>query len=171
MKNLFKLFAILTLTVITLTLVCLPASAAGFGNQSTNSFSGGFPEISSSENNPFDSGFKEFYEEQQESYEDIYRKTEDGINAMQVFIVVLIVIAVILFIAEVAYIFISAPKCGMSRLWALVPLFSNIFGLIVFIVVRSAKGTTASTHTITCPVCNGVHPIGTTKCSICGANL
>ena len=90
---------------------------------------------------------------------------------MQVFIVLLIVIAVILLIAEITYIFISAPKCGMSRLWALVPLFSNIFGLIVFIAVRSAKGTTANTHTITCPVCNGVHPIGTTKCSICGANL
>lgn len=185
MKNVFNLFTILILTIVTLTLVCLPASAAGFGTQTTPSFSSELTEISSSETNPFIDSFKEFYEEQQQNYEEMfneakeeqkkhkkaYKDVKEKIDASQVVLVVIIVLSLLFLIAEITYILISAPKCGMSRLWALVPLFSSIFGLIVFIVVRSAKVTTTSTHTITCPVCNGVHPVGTTKCSICGANL
>jgi hypothetical protein len=67
------------------------------------------------------------------------------------------------------YIFREAPKCGMSRLWALMPLFSSFLGLIVFIVVRSSNKTT--TNKITCPTCGGVHPAGTQFCSICGRKL
>lgn len=86
-------------------------------------------------------------------------------------VLILVVILLALVIAEITYIFVSAPKCGMSRLWALVPLFSNVLGLIVFIIVRSNRKTTSTANTIVCPTCNGVHLVGTTTCSICGTRL
>lgn len=80
-------------------------------------------------------------------------------------------IALILGFSCVAYIFFAAPKCGMSRLWALAPLVSNVFGLIVFIVVCTQQKTRKKTAAITCPTCGGKHPVGTSFCSICGTKL
>ena len=40
-------------------------------------------------------------------------------------------------VAEAIYILIAAPKAGMTRAWALLTLFTNVIGLIVFLVVRS----------------------------------
>ena len=85
----------------------------------------------------------------------------------------IIELVLFLIIAEIIYIFIEAPKCGMSRLWAIVPLFSNLFGLIVFIIVRSNRktGNNSPAQVVTCPTCGGVHPLGTMECSICGTKL
>lgn len=85
--------------------------------------------------------------------------------------IIFALIILLLMIAEIIYIFIAAPKCGMSRLWALVPLFSNFFGLIVFIAVRSNRKTVSPGNNIICPTCSSVHPAGTTFCSICGTRL
>lgn len=111
----------------------------------------------------------------QTEYEIVVHKNKigAGLGSMSevgggVFIVFLMA-TLILLVAEMVYIFIAAPKCGMSRLWALVPLFSHIIGLIVFIVVRSNRNTsTAGVNTFTCPTCNAVHPYGTAVCSVCG---
>ena len=90
---------------------------------------------------------------------------------------IVLIFAAILFIAGLAaviYIFFAAPKCGMSRWWALLPLVSNVMGLFIFIVIRSKRRTepdATGKNTITCPVCNTVHHKGTKQCSVCGNDL
>ena len=86
---------------------------------------------------------------------------------------IIFVLAIVGMIVGVIYIFIEAPKCGMSRAWALVPLVSSILGLIVFIVVRSNHKKSMPTHknNVTCPTCGGVHSNDTDVCSICGTRL
>ena len=115
--------------------------------------------------------FKKQKEEREQQWEQERIEREKERKASQRVGIIIAVVAVLLLLAEMMYIFIAAPKCGMSRFWALVPLFSNFFGLIVFIVVRSNRKTSTSTHTITCPTCSSVHPAGTTECSICGTKL
>lgn len=115
--------------------------------------------------------FKKQKEEREKQREEEWAALEREQKAMETTGIIIIVTSVLLVLAEIIYIFIAAPKCGMSRFWALVPLFSNFFGLIVFIVVRSNRKTSTSTHTITCPTCSSVHPAGTTECSICGTKL
>lgn len=77
----------------------------------------------------------------------------------------------LLIFAEILYIFFAAPKCGMSRLWALLPIFSNVLGLIIFIFIRSKHKSGVRTKKITCPTCGGVCTDDTTFCSICGTKL
>ena len=114
---------------------------------------------------------KKAKEEREKQREETWAVLEREQKVMETIVIIIIVTSVLLVLAEIMYIFIAAPKCGMSRLWALVPLFSNLFGLIVFIVVRSNRKTSTSTHTVTCPTCSSVHPAGTTECSICGTKL
>lgn len=102
---------------------------------------------------------------------NIFSKAFGFIGGMGTFIILITIILLGLLIAEITYIFITAPKCGMSRWWAIVPVFSNVLGLIVFIIVCSNRKTTVSSRTIVCPTCNSVHPLGTTECSICGTKL
>ena len=84
-------------------------------------------------------------------------------------LVIIMALMILLLLLEIVYIFIAAPKCGMSRLWALVPLFSHFFGLIAFIVVRTNRKTQVSpANTFACPTCQAVHPYGTAVCSVCG---
>ncbi len=128
--------------------------------------------------------------EQIEKNEAKYEKTEDTINkadeSTDVFdgvfiiyfavIILLAVLIIALTIFEVIYIFKNAPKCGMTRLFALVPLFSRLFGIFVLIMVRtnckkSESAGIKSAKKITCPTCSGVHPKGTEECSICGTKL
>lgn len=108
-----------------------------------------------------------------EVIETIKEKQEDTIDIMNIVGPILILLVVSLVLAEIGYIFVTAPKCGMSRLWALAPVIGNVFGLVVFLVLRSvAKQNTATTkNVIVCPVCNGRHPYGTDVCSICGTKL
>lgn len=103
-----------------------------------------------------------------EQMNDHMQDMKSGLEVGTVLVILLIVVASGLLIAEIVYILVTAPKCGMSRWWALVPLFSNLFGLIVFILVRSARKQNIPGATVQCPRCNGVHPMGTTACSICG---
>ncbi len=77
----------------------------------------------------------------------------------------------LLIFAEILYIFFAAPKCGMSRLWALLPIFSNVLGLIIFIFIRSKHKSGVRTKKITCPTCGGVCTDDTAFCSICGTKL
>lgn len=115
--------------------------------------------------------FKKRKEEREKQREEEWAALEREQKAMETTVIIIIVISVLLVLAEIMYILIAAPKCGMSRFWALVPLFSNFFGLIVFIVVRSNRKTSTSTHTVTCPTCSSVHPAGITECPICGTKL
>lgn len=113
-------------------------------------------------------------EDQKVEYDTaIKEKQEDEIHVMEILGPILILLVVSLVLAEIGYIFVTAPKCGMSRLWALAPVIGNVFGLVVFLVLRSvAKQNTATTkNVIVCPVCNGRHPYGTDVCSICGTKL
>ncbi len=161
MKKTIRMIWALLLTAVMAVMVALPAMAADFNFGSDVIYG-------SSENmkDRFDK-----IRQEQESWQDRFEDEFDRQDTMEVFIIVLIVVLVLLLLAEMVYIFIAAPKCGMSRFWALVPLFSNIFGLIVFIVVRSNSKQNACGKTVVCPTCNGVHPIGTRVCSICGTEL
>ena len=111
-------------------------------------------------------GFAE-YEQMSNHMQDM----RSGFEVGTLLVILLIVVASGLLIAEIVYILVVAPKCGMSRWWALVPVFSNILGLIVFILVRSARKQSIGGPTVQCPRCNGIHPVGTTVCSICGTAL
>lgn len=90
-------------------------------------------------------------------------------DVMEVVLPILAVVMSALLVAAIVYIFIAAPKCGMSRWWALVPLFSHVIGLVVFIVIRSERQKNgAGANTFRCPTCSAVHPYGTAVCSVCG---
>lgn len=81
------------------------------------------------------------------------------------------ILVLLLILVGCVYIFIEAPKCGMSRAWALMPLVSYGLGLLVFIVVRSKHKSDVKTRKIICPTCGGVHSDSTTFCPICGTKL
>lgn len=81
------------------------------------------------------------------------------------------VLILLLFAAMIVYIFIEAPKCGMSRWWAVVPIFSNVLGIIIFIVVRQMHKAGGKKTKITCPTCGGVCTDDTAFCPICGTKL
>lgn len=86
----------------------------------------------------------------------------------------LIAVVMLLGFSCVGYIFYAAPKCGMSRWWAVAPLINNVLGLIVFIVVFTRKKNGRSRKAavvITCPTCGGKHQEGAGFCSICGTKL
>lgn len=101
-----------------------------------------------------------------------FNRTQNRMNAFMMAGIVIAVIIVSLSIAASVYIFVTAPKCGMSRAWALAPVVGNVIGLIAFIMVRTASKNTASgTNTVVCPTCNGVHPAGSQFCNICGTKL
>ena len=74
---------------------------------------------------------------------------------------------------EIFYIFVNAPKCGMTRFWALVPLFSKLFGLLLFIYIftkRKQDGDIVA-NTTTCPHCNCKFNEETNICPICGEEI
>lgn len=74
---------------------------------------------------------------------------------------------------EIVYIFCNAPKFGMSRLWALIPVFNVLLGLLFCIFMRSkstGKGL-VKTSKRTCPICGGKHSEDVTFCTICGNKL
>ena len=111
------------------------------------------------------------FEEAEKENEQIFKDAQNNVKDMFKVVLAIIAVIVLLGIAASTYIFFAAPKCGMSRLWALVPLFSSLIGLLVFIVIRSNRKATGNSRTVVCPTCNGVHPEGTNECSICGTKL
>lgn len=112
-----------------------------------------------------DDELSDFHKEHNETKDRIERSNK----ILRVVVIVLAVLLSALLIAAIVYIFIAAPKCGMSRWWALLPLFSHVLGLLVFIVMRSnRKSQSAFVNTFACPVCSAVHPYGTAVCSVCG---
>jgi len=124
------------------------------------------------ENDMYDDGvdlLDEMYEENNEARKNI-KRAFDFIN---VYIIILVIIVVVVTAIEIICIYITAPKYGMTRLWAIVPIFSRIFGFIIYLVILTIRknNTTNTTNTIMCPVCNGKHPYGTKTCSICGTRL
>ena len=98
---------------------------------------------------------------------------EEEFDIMMIIGPALIVLLVGLLLAEIFYIFVTAPKFGMSRFWALAPIVGNVFGLIVFLMLKTAakQNNQVSKNVIDCPTCNGKHPYGTEVCSICGTKL
>ena len=121
-------------------------------------------------NDEFDDWVEERKAEREEEREN--EKEELTFGDVAPFIFVSLVL--ILVLAEIIYIFVTAPKFGMSRFWALAPIVGNVFGLVVFLVLKTAakqNGATNCANVITCPVCNAKHPYGTSVCSICGAKL
>ena len=160
MKKMIRTISVLVLTVVVLGMITAPAMAASFPfNQSQM------------EKTPSRNEILDTFEDMHDDFDFDDDDFEDTQNAMEVVVIVIFVLAVGFCIAEIVYIFVTAPKCGMSRFWALVPLFSNFFGLIVFIMVRSSRMTSGGKNTVICPTCNCVHPCGTTVCSICGAKF
>ncbi len=192
MKKTVKMMIAMVMVVLMLSITAIPSMAAGFNFGNDFSGFGSFETVEDEMSEILDdsqNGFKSFMEEAEKQREEFEKEIEekkqqreearqerwDEINreqkTMKTVVIVIVVVVVLLLIAEIAYIFITAPKCGMSRFWALVPLFSNLFGLLVFIVIRSNRMSTSNDRTVTCPTCNGVHPLGTTECSICGTKL
>ena len=195
MKKTVKMLMAMVMVVLMLSIATVPSMATGFSlddmlnSIGTNSTADS--DVDSFMNDVQDSFqgfFDDFNQQQQEFEQELADKQQEREDAkkeqqkwwdevekehqkMETFVIVIIVIALLLLLAEIIYILIEAPKCGMTRFWALVPLFSNFFGLLVFIVIRSNRISTASNRTVVCPTCNGVHPLGTTECSICGTKL
>jgi len=140
-----------------------------FENPYTDS-SSTFESKTSSHNNlyDYDDEIRDIYKNALEEQREI----KNTFNFMMIFIPILIVIVLGLVLAEIIYIYYAAPKCGMSRAWALLPLFSNVLGLIIFIIIKQTmNNNAASGNTIICPTCNSVQPYGTAVCPICGTNL
>lgn len=105
-------------------------------------------------------------------FERAFSRTQNIIESIHTMIGFVIVLFLLIGIAASVYIFVTAPQCGMSRAWALAPVVGNVFGLIAFIMVRTASKTTvAGNNTVVCPTCNGVHPDGSQFCNICGTKL
>ncbi len=138
-----------------------------------------FDEIQESRKNEFNEKAESIQAEHDEMYEQTQNTIEKGFTFTGIMFVVIIIIwivALLSIIIGVIYIFIEAPKCGMSRAWALLPLVSSFLGIIIFIVIRTKSkernGTLGTSgRKITCPTCGGTHPDGTETCSICGTKL
>lgn len=167
MEKSLKLISVLLFAIIMLTLAAMPTMAMPANNYYDNDFQNQQNEWLQEQQQQQQDYFEDFAETQNE----IYHQANRRIDGFRVFVIVCIVLAVILLIAEITYILIEAPKCGMSRLWALVPLFSNIIGLLVFIVVRSGVKQNNTLNAVTCPVCTAKHPNGIDTCTVCGAKL
>lgn len=170
MKKAIKILTVMVTSILILTISIVPAMAVSFD------FESAFSEKENQENyEKFESEYEkyanELMQEALEEQEEMMDNASKTFKGFFTFVIVLIIIAVILGLAAMAYIYVEAPKCGMSRAWALVPLFSSFIGLLVFIVVRSNSKTHSSRRTITCPTCSGKYPEGTIECSICGTKL
>lgn len=118
----------------------------------------------------FDTIFDNDYDYDEDEDED---EDDEEFHIMMIIGPALIVLLVGLLLAEIFYIFVTAPKFGMSRFWALAPIVGNVFGLIVFLMLKTAakQNNQVSKNVIVCPTCNGKHPYGTEVCSICGTKL
>ena len=81
------------------------------------------------------------------------------------------ILVLALILASCVYIFIEAPKCGMSRAWAIAPLLSCGLGFRAFIIVRSRRKAKANIRITTCPTCGGIHTENVTYCPDCGTKL
>ena len=133
-----------------------------------------------------DSSIKSEWEEQDEKIKDKQKEIEEKSEKIMSFsfglfkgfgiaFIVLFLIVITIGVGGAIYVYNDASKNGLPKIWCLAPLFLFIIGLIVYLAVRSmhkmngpsAKGN----HTVICPTCNCVHPIGTDECSICGRKL
>lgn len=184
MKKTVSIILMLVVAVLLFSTATIPAMAAGIDSDAGSGF---FEPVNNSNktfhdlmNDPeemlslFDQEFedvKQQREEEEKQWQEEWNSIRRRQNTFKNVIITIGIIAVFLVIAEITYIFITAPKCGMSRFWALVPLFSNFVGLLVFIIVRSNRKACSNTHIITCPTCNSRHSEGTIECSICGTKL
>jgi len=177
MKKTIRMITAMVMVIFLLTATTVPALADSdpFGLTDTQKeLLDDFREEAAKQQDAFQDTFSNIqkqHKEAEKQHEETLKKAKEKVDVMAILAVTLIVLAVSLVVAEIVYIYIAAPKCGMSRFWALVPLFSNLIGLIVFIVVRSSRKATAPGYTIVCPTCNSVHPKGTTRCNICGTDL
>ena len=93
-----------------------------------------------------------------------------GAAAETVFIVGLIV-AIILAIISISYIFIDAPKHGVTRWWALLPIIINIVALGIYVIFRQENSKKALPNNVICPQCGSPQALGTIQCRNCGTRL
>ena len=133
-----------------------------------------------------DSSFKSEWEEQDEKIKDKQKEIEEKSEKIMSFsfglfkgfgiaFIVLFLIVITIGVGGAIYVYNDAGKNGLPKIWCLAPLFLFVIGLIVYLAVRSMykmNGPAArGNHTVICPTCNCVHPIGTDECSICGRKL
>lgn len=71
--------------------------------------------------------------------------------------------------AMVFYIVMDAPDYGMSRVWALLPVFINFFGLILYFIARSSHYNRE--EYVKCYRCNELNSVGAKFCTKCGSEL
>ena len=93
-----------------------------------------------------------------------------GTAAMTILIIGLI-IAIILAIISVSYIYIDAPKHEMSRWWALFAVFANIVALGIYIILRQENRKKVLPNTVICPKCGSPQTMGSNHCTNCGSRL
>ena len=161
-----------------------PDANVSSDNNSTTSSSNANNSSSSGYDEDEYSSIKSDWEEQDEKIKDKHKEIEEKAEKIMsfsfgmfkgvgIFIIVIFVLVFAIGIGGAIFVYRDAGKNGMPRIWCLAPLFLFIIGLIIYLAVRSMNKTngTSATHTLICPTCNCVHPIGTEECSICGRKL
>ena len=93
-----------------------------------------------------------------------------GRYALTILIVGLIA-AIILAIFSILYIYINAPKHGLSRWWALLPIIINIVALGIYVIFRQENSKKALPNNVICPQCGSPQALGTIQCRNCGTRL
>ena len=83
----------------------------------------------------------------------------------------LLMAGLLLVLGTCVYIYVEAPKCGMSRLWALTPLFSNMVGVVIFFALRSQRKKRMNRKNAYCTNCGAILAEGAAFCSSCGTKL
>lgn len=93
-----------------------------------------------------------------------------GPYALTILIVGLIA-AIILAIFSILYIYINAPKHGLSRWWALLPLLFNIVAVGIYVILRQENSKKVLPNNVICPKCGSPQAFGTIQCRNCGTRL
>ena len=93
-----------------------------------------------------------------------------GPYALTILIVGLIA-ALILAIFFILYIYINAPKHGLSRWWALLPLLFNIVAVGIYVILRQENSKKVLPNNVICPQCGSPQTLGTIQCQNCGTRL
>lgn len=187
MKKSVKLLVTFIAAVSLLFTFALSASAMENDFSTLFDFASASQEAAQSiQNDGFDTSVENRIRDTAETFSDMYSEAReytakaisqqksitDSFDIAAILIGLLIAVILGLHVAAIVYVIVSAPKCGMSRLWALVPIFSAFFGLLVIIYIHSRKKTSPQNgKAVICAVCGGVHPQNTAFCSICGNAL
>ena len=93
-----------------------------------------------------------------------------GPSAPTIFIIGIIA-AIVLAMVSIIYIYLNAPKHGLSRWWALLPLLFNIVAVGIYVILRQENSKKTLPNNVICPKCGSPQTLGTIQCHSCGTRL